>query len=139
MLQNLNWMHINEIENKVTDVLLRNNVYGELVCYFVKLLEHSTKLSAQKRIWLLKSEVEFLKMKLSEWKWNRMPENEIACIFLEIDTGMLTSNQFRREIERPYTNLNDKSAKLAGKTYINIQFSFWSIQFNTFTVSNYDV
>ena len=47
-----------------------------------------------------------------------MPENEIACIFLEIDTGMLTSNQFRREIERPYTNLNDKSAKLAGKTYI---------------------
>ena len=48
-----------------------------------------------------------------------MPENEITCIFFEIDTGMSTSNQFRCEIERPFTNLNDISTKLAGKTYIN--------------------
>ena len=48
-----------------------------------------------------------------------MPENEIACIFFEIDTGMSTSNQFRCEIESPFTNLNDISTKLAGKTYIN--------------------
>ena len=47
-----------------------------------------------------------------------MPENEITCIFFEIDTGMPTSNQFRCEIERPFTNLNDISTKLAGKTYI---------------------
>ena len=46
------------------------------------------------------------------------PENEITCIFFEIDTGMLTSNQFRCEIERPFTNLNEISTKLAGKTYI---------------------
>ena len=32
---------------------------------------------------------------------------------------MLTSNQFRCEIERPFTNLIDISTKLAGKTYIN--------------------
>ena len=47
-----------------------------------------------------------------------MPENEITCIFFEIDKGMSTSNQFRCEIERPFTNLNDISTKLAGKTYI---------------------
>ena len=29
---------------------------------------------------------------------------------------MLTGNQFRCEIERPFTNLNDISTKLAGKT-----------------------
>ena len=48
-----------------------------------------------------------------------MPENEITCISFEIDKGMLTSIQFRCEIERPFTNLNDISTKLAGKTYIN--------------------
>ena len=120
MLQQLNWMRINEIENKITGVLLRSGVYGEFVCHFVKLFALSTNLSVRKRIWLLKTEIEFLKMKLSERKWNRMPENEITCIFFEIDTGMLTSNQFRCEIERPITNLNDISTKLAGKTYINI-------------------
>ena len=52
-----------------------------------------------------------------------MPENEITCIFFEIDTGMLTSIQFRCEIERPFTNLNDISTKLAGKTYILSQSS----------------
>ena len=46
-----------------------------------------------------------------------MPENEIVCIFFQNETGILTSNQFRREIESPFTDLNDKSAKLAGKTY----------------------
>ena len=46
-----------------------------------------------------------------------MPENEITCIFFEIDTGVSTSNQFRCEIERPFTNLNDICTKLAGKTY----------------------
>ena len=46
-----------------------------------------------------------------------MPENESACIFFEIDTGMSTSNQFRCEIERPFTNLNEISTKLTGKTY----------------------
>ena len=84
----------------------------------MKLVALSTKLPAWKRIWLLENEVEFLKMKLSERKWNRMPENEITCIFFEIDKGMSTSNQFRCEIERPFTNLNDISTKLAGKTYI---------------------
>ena len=49
-----------------------------------------------------------------------MPENEITCISFEIDTGMLTSIQFRCEIERPFTNLNDISTKLAGKTYTNL-------------------
>ena len=39
------------------------------------------------------------------------------CIFFEIDKGMSTSNQFRCEIERPFTNLNEISTKLAGKTY----------------------
>ena len=107
MLQKLNWMHINEIEMKITDVLLPCDVYGEFVCHFVKLFALSTNLSARKRIWFLKNEFEFLKMKLSERKWNRIPENEITCIFFEIDTGMLTSNQFRCEIERPFTNLND--------------------------------
>ena len=48
-----------------------------------------------------------------------MPKNEIVCILFEIETGILTSNQFRCEIERPFTNLNDKSVKLAGKTYTN--------------------
>ena len=48
-----------------------------------------------------------------------MPENEITCIFFKIDTGMSTSNQFCCEIERPFTNLNEISTKLAGKTYIN--------------------
>ena len=47
-----------------------------------------------------------------------MPENEIVCIAFQIEMGILTCNQFRCEIERPFTNLNDKSAKLAGKTYI---------------------
>ena len=46
-----------------------------------------------------------------------MPENEITCIFFEIDTIMSTSHQFHCEIERPFTNLNDISTKLAGKTY----------------------
>ena len=120
MLQQLNWMRINEIENKITDVLLRSGAYGEFVCHFVKSFALSTNLSVQKQIWLLKTEIEFLKMKLSERKWNWMPENEITCIFFEIDTGMLTSNQFRCKIERPFTNLNDISTKLAGKTYIKI-------------------
>ena len=102
MLQKLNWMHINEIENKIDDVLLRCDVNGEFVCHFVKLFALSTNLSTLKRIWLLKNEFEFLKIKLSEQKWNRMPENEITCISSEIDTGMLTSNQFRCEIERPF-------------------------------------
>ena len=66
------------------------------------------------------NEVEFLKLKFSEQKWNRKPENEITCILFEIDTGMSTSNQFRCEIERPFTNLNDISTKLAGKTNIFI-------------------
>ena len=118
MFQKLNWMLINEIENEITNVLFRSDVYGEFVCHFVKLVELSTKLSARKRIWSLENEVEFLKMKLSERKRNRMPENEIPCIFFEIDTGISTSNQFRCEIERPFTNLNDISTKLAGKTYI---------------------
>ena len=99
MLQKLNWMFINEIENKITNVPLRIDVYGEFVCHFVKLVAFSTKLSAQKRIWSLENEVEFLKIKLSEQKGNRMPENEIACIFFEIDMGMSRSNQFRCEIE----------------------------------------
>ena len=117
MLQKLNWMLINEIENEITNVLLRSDVYSEFVCHFVKLVALSTKLSARKRNWSLENEVEFLKMKLSERKWNRMPENEITCIFFEIDTGISTSNQFRCEIESPFTNLNDISTKLAGKTY----------------------
>ena len=49
---------------------------------------------------------------------NRMPKNEITCIFFEIDMGMSRSNQFRCEIERPFTNLSDISTKLAGKIYI---------------------
>ena len=53
MLQNLNWMHINEIENKITDVLRCNDVYSEFVYYFVKLLVIHTKLSELKRNWLL--------------------------------------------------------------------------------------
>ena len=56
-----------------------------------------------------------------------MPQNEITCIFFEIDTGISTSNQFRCEIERPFTNLNEISTKLAGKTYITnntIQINF---------------
>ena len=48
-----------------------------------------------------------------------MLDNEITCIFFEIDTGMSTSNQFCCEIERPFTNLNDISTKLAGETYSN--------------------
>ena len=52
-----------------------------------------------------------------------MPQNEIACIFFEIDTGMSTSNQFRCEIERLFTYLNDISTKLAGKTY-NIRLDY---------------
>ena len=51
-----------------------------------------------------------------------MPKNEITCIFFEIDIGVSTSNQFCCEIERPYTNLNDISTKLAGKTFNNIQY-----------------
>ena len=118
MLQMLNWMLINEVENEITNVLLRSDVYGEFVCHFMKLVALGTKLSARKRIWSFENEVEFLKMKLSERKWNRMPENEITCIFFEIDTGISTSNQFRCEIERLFTNLNEISTKLAGKTYI---------------------
>ena len=49
-----------------------------------------------------------------------MPENEITCIFFEIDTGMLTNNQFRCEIEKSFTNLNDISTKLARKTYSRV-------------------
>ena len=127
MLQKLNWMLINEIENEITNVLLCSNVYGEFVCHFVKLVALSMKLSARKRIWSLENEVEFPKMKLSERKWNRMPENEITCIFFEIDTGISTSNQFRCEIERPFTYLNEISTKLAGKTYIKIQK--WKLPF----------
>ena len=120
MLQKLNWMLISEIENEITNVLLHSDVYGEFVCHFVKLLAFSTKLSTRKLIWSTENEVEFLKMKLSERKWNRMPENEITCIFFEIDTGMSTSNQFRCEIERPFTNLNEISTKLAGKPISHI-------------------
>ena len=105
MFQKLNWMLINEIENEITNVLLRSDVYGEFVCHFVKLVALNTKLSARKRIRSFENEVEFLKMKLSKRKWNRMPENEITCIFFEIDTGISTSNQFRCEIESPFTNL----------------------------------
>ena len=123
MLQKLNWMLISEIENEITNVLLRSDVYGEFVCHFVKLLALSTKLSARKLIWSIENEVEFLKMKLSERKWNWMPENEITCIFFEIDTGMSTSNQFRCEIERPFTNLNEISTKLARKTYSTLPYS----------------
>ena len=43
-------MLINEIENEITNVLLRSDVYGEFVCHFVKLFALSTKLSARKRI-----------------------------------------------------------------------------------------
>ena len=75
MLLNLNWMHINEIENKITDVMLYNNICSEFVCHSVKLLRLCLKLSEQKRIWLPKNEIEFLKMKLSEWKWNRVSKN----------------------------------------------------------------
>ena len=75
MLPNLNWMRKNEIENKITDIKLYNDVCGEFVCHSVKLLGLIPKLSEQKRIWLLKNEIEFLKMKLSEWKWNRVPQN----------------------------------------------------------------
>ena len=38
-------MLINEIENKITKVLLRINVDGEFVCYFVRLVALSTKMS----------------------------------------------------------------------------------------------
>ena len=48
MLQKLNLMFFNEIENKITNVALRINVYGEFVCHFVKLVAFSTKLSARK-------------------------------------------------------------------------------------------
>ena len=48
-----------------------------------------------------------------------MPENKITCIFSEIDTGISTGNQFCCEIERPFTNLNEISTILAGKTYIS--------------------
>ena len=44
------------------------------------------KVPARKRIWSLENEL-FLKMKLSDRKWNRMPENEITRIFFEIDKG----------------------------------------------------
>ena len=123
-------MLINEIENEITNVLLRSDVYDEFVCHFVKLVVLSTKLSTRKRIWSPENEVEFLKMKLSERKWNRMPKNEITCIFFEIDTGMSTSNQFRCEIERPFTNLNDISTKLAGKTYI-MYINWINLKFKT--------
>ena len=43
-------MLINEIENEITNVLLRSDVYGEFVCHFVKLVALSTNLSARKRI-----------------------------------------------------------------------------------------
>ena len=36
---------------------------------------------------------------------------------------MSTSNQFRCEIERPFTNLNNISTKLAGKTYICLKIA----------------
>ena len=36
MLQKLNRMLINEIENEITNGLLRIDVYGEFVCHFVK-------------------------------------------------------------------------------------------------------
>ena len=61
-------MLINEIENEITNVLLRSDVYGEFVCHFVKLVALSTKFSARKRIRSLENEAEFLKMKLSERK-----------------------------------------------------------------------
>ena len=59
-------MLINEIENEITNALLRSDVYGEFVCHFVKLVALSTKLSARKRIWSLENEDEFLKM-IIEW------------------------------------------------------------------------
>ena len=43
-------MLINKTENEITNVLLRNDVYGGFVCHFVKLVALSTKLSARKRI-----------------------------------------------------------------------------------------
>ena len=58
VLQNLNWMHRSEIENKITNVLLCNDVYNEFVNHFVKLLALSTKLPEWKWNWLLKNEVE---------------------------------------------------------------------------------
>ena len=84
MLQKLNWMFISENENEITNVLLRSDVYCEFVCHFVKLVALSTKLSARKRIWSIENEVEFLKMKLSERKWNRMPENESPVFSLKL-------------------------------------------------------
>ena len=137
MLQKLNWMLINEIENEITNFLLRSDVYGEFVCHFVKLVALNTKLSARKRIWSLENEVEFLKMKLSKRKWNRMPENEITCIFFEIDTGISTSNQFRCEIESPFTNLNEISTKLAGKTYTKMLHVYHKKMFLCFCVTHY--
>ena len=68
MLQKLNCTHINKIENKITNVLLRCDIYGEFLCHFVKLFAQSTNLSARKHIKLLKNEFEFLKMKFSERK-----------------------------------------------------------------------
>ena len=87
----------------------------------MKVLALCTKYSERKRNWLLKNEVELLKnefvwtkMKSNARKWNRM-----YFVFLfEIEKGISTSYQFRCEVERPFTNLNDESAKLAGKTYI---------------------
>ena len=69
-----------------------------------------------------------------------MTENEITYIFCEIDMGMLTSNQFHYEIERPFTNLNDISTKLAGKTYINIAKKFPNcIFFSRATKNSYNL
>ena len=63
-------MLINEIENEITNVLLRSDVYGEFVCHFVKLVAFSTALFClhKNEFDRLKTKLNTLKMKLSERK-----------------------------------------------------------------------
>ena len=93
MLEKLIWMHVNEIQNKISGVLLCNDVIVEILCRSVKLLALA-KLSSRKRIWLPKNEIEFLRIKLNARKWSWMAVNEIACIFFEIDTGVQKAINF---------------------------------------------
>ena len=53
-------MLINEIENEITNVLLRSDVYDEFVCHFVKLIVLSMKLH--------ENEFDRLKTKLNSQK-----------------------------------------------------------------------
>ena len=68
MLQKFELNNINEIENKITNVLLCNDVYSEFVYHVVKLLELSMELSERKRNLLVKNEIELLEKNLSERK-----------------------------------------------------------------------